>query len=296
VDREPWRGGSRSALTVRINRASRSIKRSNGDAVPGSTRSPRWRPILNQRLSKFVDHHRQQWDIVMAVLTVGYVLLSFFENPKQRTGADVVVWTLSALFFLEFLLRFLDDLRPRRYLRDHWIDLVTSFPAIGPLRLLRLLRLLRVFNSARVIRRLAADKGDASTTAGLRLLGTTVFVFWLLAAFAFYMTELNLPHSTVHSFTDALFLAFTTSTTVGYSQMKAVSPEGQIIAGLVIFVGLGLLTAASSRLTSLWIEPSSQKVHDDLLREIRDQLRSSESRLAAIEASVGIGPIDVTHA
>jgi voltage-gated potassium channel len=224
----------------------------------------------------------------MAILTIVYVGLGFFQDPLRTNAADTVVWSLSGLFFLEFLLRYLDDLNPRRYLRDHWIDLVTSFPAVGPLRLLRLLRLLRVFNSARIIRRLAADKGDASTTAGLRLLGTTVFVFWLLAGYAFYQTELNLPHSTVHSFQDALFLAFTTSTTVGYSQMKAVSPEGQIVAGLVIFVGLGLLTAASSRLTSLWIDASSQLAQDDLLLDIRDQLRASESRLAAIEAAVGI--------
>jgi voltage-gated potassium channel len=249
--------------------------------------SSRWHPVLGQRLSKFVDHHRQRWDVVMAVLTVVYVVLGLFEDPHWN-AADVVVWTLSGLFFLEFLLRFLDDSRPLVYLRDHWIDLVTSFPAVGPLRLLRLLRLLRVFNSARMIRRLAADKGDASTTAGLRFLATTVFVFWLLAGYAFYQTELNLPHSTVHSFTDALFLAFTTSTTVGYSPMKAVSPEGQIVAGLVIFVGLGLLTAASSRLTSLWVDATSVQAQDELLLDIRDQLRASESRLAAIEATLGI--------
>jgi hypothetical protein len=186
------------------------------------------------------------------------------------------------------MLRFLDDPSPRLYLRDHWIDLVTSFPTVGPLRLLRLLRLLRVFNSARTLKRLAADKGDASTTAGLRFLATTVFVFWLLAGYAFYVTELNQPRSMVHSFTDALFLAFTTSTTVGFSPMKAVTSEGQIVAGLVIFVGLGLLTAASSRLTSLWIDASNQPAEDDLLVDIRDQLRASHLRLAAIEAAVGI--------
>ena len=224
----------------------------------------------------------------MAVLTVLYVVLGVFEDPQRWNAAEVMVWTLSGLFFLEFLLRFLDDSRPLIYLRDHWIDLVTSFPAVGPLRLLRLLRLLRVFNSARMIRRLAADKGDASTTAGLRFLATTVFVFWLLAGYAFYQTELNLPHSTVHSFTDALFLAFTTSTTVGYSPMRAVSPEGQIVAGLVIFVGLGLLTAASSRLTSLWMDATSEQAQDELLLDIRDQLRASESRLAAIEATLGL--------
>jgi len=239
-------------------------------------------------LSTFVDRNRQRWDVVMAALTILYVALGFFEDPQRWNAAEVVVWALSGLFFLEFLLRFLDDPSPTLYLRDHWIDLVTSFPAVGPLRLLRLLRLLRVFNSARLVRRLAADRGDASTTAGIRFLITTVFAFWLLAGYAFFVTELNQPHSTVHSFTDALFLAFTTSTTVGYSPMKAATPEGQIVAGLVIFVGLGLLTAASSRLTSLWVDATSEQVQDDLLLDIRDQLRATESRLAAIEASVGI--------
>jgi voltage-gated potassium channel len=255
---------------------------------PSRLGSSHWRPVFGQRLSKFVDHHRQRWDVVMAVLTVVYVALGFFEDPQRWNDAEVVVWALSGLFFLEFLLRLLDDQSPRLYLRDHWIDLVTSFPAVGPLRLLRLLRLLRVFNSARMLKRLAADKGDASTTAGLRFLATTVFAFWLLAGYAFYVTELDQPRSMVHSFTDALFLAFTTRTTVGFSPMKPVTSEGQIIAGLVIFVGLGLLTAASSRLTSLWIDASSQQAQDDLLVDIRDQLRASESRLAAIEAAVGL--------
>jgi voltage-gated potassium channel len=246
----------------------------------------RWRPVLGQRLSKFVGRHRQKWDVVMAILTIVYVVLGFFQDRLRWNAADAAVLALSGLFFLEFMLRSLDDSSPRRYLRDHWIDLVTCLPAVGPLRLLRLLRLLRVFNSAGIIKRLAADKGDASGTAGLRLLGATVFIFWLLAGAAFFFTELNQPRSMVHSFPDALFLAFTTSTTIGYSPMKAVTYEGQIVAGLVIFVGLGLLAAASSRLTSLWIDGSSQQAQDDLLRDIRDQLRASEKRLAVIEASV----------
>jgi len=221
----------------------------------------------------------------MAVLTIVYVAIGFFQDPLRSNAADALVWTLAGLFFLEFLLRFLDDLYPRRYLRDHWIDLVTCFPVVGPLRLLRLLRLLRVFNVARIIKNLAADRGDASSTAGLRLIVATVFVFWLLAGYAFYVTELDQPRSMVHSFPDALLLAFTTSMTVGFSPMKAVSSEGQIVAGLVIFVGLGLLTAASSRLTSLWIDTSND---EDLLRDVRDRLQASESRLAAIEASLGI--------
>jgi hypothetical protein len=90
----------------------------------------------------------------------------------------------------------------------------------------------------------------------------------------------------VHSFPDALFLAFTTSTSVGYSPIKAVSFEGQVVAGLVIFIGLGLLAAASSRLTSLWIEGTAEKEVQDLLHDVRDQLRITEVRLAALEQAL----------
>jgi len=222
----------------------------------------------------------------MAALAIAYVAFGVAEDPKEWNVADVAVWTLAAVFFLEFVLRCLDDPLPVRYVRDHWIDLVTCIPAVGPLRLLRLLRLLRVFNAASVIRKIAGDRGDSSSSAGLRILGGTVFAFWLLAGYAFYVTELNQPRSSVHTFPDALFLAFTTSTSVGYSPIKPVTYEGQIVAGLVIFIGLGLLAAASSRLTSLWIEGSAEQDIKDLLHDLRDQLRSTEVRLGAIEKAL----------
>jgi len=248
--------------------------------------SSRWHPLLGHHLHDFVGRHRRPWDIAMSVLSVAYIALGVMDNASRLNLTGLAVWTLSLVFFLEFLLRFLDDPTPRRYVRDHWIDLVTCIPSVGPLRLLRLLRLLRVFNTAGLIKSLARDRGDASSSAGLRILVGSVFVFWLFAGCAFYVTELNQPHSTVHSFQDALFLAFTTSTSVGYSPLKAVTYEGQIVAGIVVFLGLGLLTAASSRLTSLWMEGSEDREVKDMLVDLRDQLGRSETRLAAIEKAV----------
>jgi len=222
----------------------------------------------------------------MGILTIAYVVLGFAEDPMRQNLANDLVWGMAAFFFLEFTLRCLDDQSPRRYVRDHWIDLVTCIPAIGPLRLVRLLRLLRIFNMAGWLKKLARDRGDAASTAGLRLLGATVFAFWLLSGYAFYVTELDQPRSMVHSFTDALFLAFTTISTVGYSPIKAVTYDGQIVAGLAIFIGFGLLTAASGRLTSLWTEGSREADQAAVLLDVRDHLRRSEARFAALEAAL----------
>jgi hypothetical protein len=75
VDREPRRGRSGSSLTVEITQPLRTTKRSGGT---GAAPSSRWRPVLSQRLSRFVSHHRQKWDVVMAILTIVY------RNPETN--------------------------------------------------------------------------------------------------------------------------------------------------------------------------------------------------------------------
>src|SRR5437667_11096342 len=100
-----------------------ATKRPEGDLAHAAIPSSRWHPFFGQRLSRFVDHHRQIWDVVMAILTVVYVALGFLEDPLRWNAAEVVVWAVSGLFFLEFLARFLDDSLPSLYFRHLSIEL-----------------------------------------------------------------------------------------------------------------------------------------------------------------------------
>jgi voltage-gated potassium channel len=46
-----------------------------------------------------------------------------------------------------------------------------------------------------------------------------------------------------------LYWSFITATTVGYGDITPTTPEGRILAGVLIFVGIGLVGFASAQLT-----------------------------------------------
>lgn len=56
------------------------------------------------------------------------------------------------------------------------------------------------------------------------------------------------PH--VKTFADAMYFAFVTASTVGYGDVTPVTPEGKVLTGILIFLGIGLLGFASAQLTA----------------------------------------------
>jgi voltage-gated potassium channel len=72
---------------------------------------------------------------------------------------------------------------------------------------------------------------------------------------------------------DALYWSFITATTVGYGDIRPVTPEGKVIAGVLVLLGIRLIGATSSRLTALWLHkrpeqaPTRQGLH-----ELRDKV------------------------
>src|SRR5437762_7281272 len=87
-------------------------------------------------LTSFVSRHRVLWEGVMAGLTAVYVALSFFEDATSFTFSaySVALFVMSGVFLIEFCVRFWDAPNRLHYLRGHWIDLLTSFPLVGPFR------------------------------------------------------------------------------------------------------------------------------------------------------------------
>jgi voltage-gated potassium channel len=96
----------------------------------------------------------------MAGLTGIYVVLSFSEDtaPLDLNPATLALLSLSVVFLSEFGARCFDAKSRLGYLRGHWLDLITSIPLIGPLRLLRLLRLLRFLRLGLGVRTVAKSK------------------------------------------------------------------------------------------------------------------------------------------
>ena len=212
----------------------------------------------------------------MAVLTLLYVALSLLVDEGTYPLAGVVVVFLAAVFLAEFSLRCLDSKSRLSYLRDHWIDLITCLPAIGPLRLLRLIRLVGLLRLAHEIRDLASLRSQQSAGAQSPtwIVWPTALLLWLGASEGLWLVEKG-HNPTIKNFGDALYMAFITVTTVGYGDLRPVTTEGKVIAGALVFLGLGLLGFISAQLTARWLrvenrESAIEAQLHDIRRDIAD--------------------------
>lgn len=212
----------------------------------------------------------------MGILTVAYVVLAFTEDLTLGPQA-YAIWALAGIFLVEFGARCYDSEDRGRYLKSHWLDLITAVPVPGipGLRLIRLLRLLRFLKVGILIRRGLLERGwDESG-----LIWPTLFLFWIGSALALWLVEHDAPGTTIATFPDAMTAAFLTAATLGFGRHGLpVTQDGQIIAAVIVFFALGLWGFASSNLTRIWLRAT-----DDLprieLEAIRHDMRAMEAQL-----------------
>ena len=230
------------------------------------------------RISAFLDRHLLAGELVMGALAVVYLVLGILVDDGQATPEPVLTG-LGIIFLVEFLVRLADSTSRMRYLRRHWLDLVSCIPLIGGSRSLRLLRLLRLGAAARVIS-LAETHAEHrhQDRSSLWFITPFLVIVWFSASIAYWQLEHGI-NPAVRTFGDALSWTALTTVTVGYGATAPVSQEARVLAGGLIFLGIGLVGFLSSRLTSRLLN-----VHDDHHLQHARKLGSLEDRLANIES------------
>jgi voltage-gated potassium channel len=107
------------------------------------------------------------------------------------------------------------------------------------LRALRLLRLFRLFRFGRLASALAMlARVVQAKRAELGVTLTVVAVAVLMAAGAIYTVERGEPNTMFTSIPRAMWWSVVTITTVGYGDMTPTTPIGQVIGGIVAFIGI----------------------------------------------------------
>jgi voltage-gated potassium channel len=254
-------------------------------AEPQSTRElpPPTRRFTEGRINAFVERHDTAWEIGMAGLAVVYLALSFTIDEGQG-APTLIVGALAAVFLAEFAVRFWDAPSRRRYLRGHWLDLISAFPLVGGLRSVRILRLLRLGAALRIFAIAEHEAELHDRRQSLWFVGP-VLALGAIGAAAAYWTIEHGANQHVATFADALYWVFLTTITLGYGTTAPATPEGKLLAGLLIFVGIGLVGFASAQLTGRFLhtqavdEAAILRKLDDVqgeLAALRQELRDAK--------------------
>jgi voltage-gated potassium channel len=237
-------------------------------------------------LTSFVEHHALAWELTTAILTAVYVVLAFLQDQGSSGPVTVGVLTLAGIFAVEFFARLYDSPSRMAYFRRHWLDIVTCIPVAGWFRALRFLRLLGFLRLGAAVRAFGVGATASERLYGgsiLWVLAPILLVVWVGAAYGYYELEAGVnPH--IQTFTDALYFAFVTASTVGYGDVTPVTPAGKVLTGALIFVGIGLLGFASAQVTTKLL-PQQNDISD--LKAAVDHQNQVLQQLASRVEAIG---------
>ncbi|MEO6292526.1 MAG: potassium channel family protein [Burkholderiaceae bacterium] len=103
----------------------------------------------------------------------------------------------------------------------------------------------------------------------LLILGMGGLGFWMLEPRA-------------HTFSDGLWLAFTTAATVGYGDIVPSTHASRAFAVIVVLLGLAVLSLVTASVAAMFVETEERQIERDLMREIgalRSEVRSLRDEL-----------------
>lgn len=248
---------------------------------------------MNSELTTTVNYRPAEgksnlYQLFMLVLCVYAILGMGAEtlipmSDEHRTVLEYADYAVCGLFFLDFLYSLLTAPNGWRYFWTWgWVDLLSSTPSVGALRVQRMTRIIRIF---RVMRGVRATKTLVSyivqrRTGGLLLAAVLSSILTVVFSAVAILQFETVPDSNIKSLGDALWWAVVTITTVGYGDRYPVTSEGRALGALLMTCGVALFGAFSGFVASWFLNPTGEKQNTELA-QIHAELQELRKLLAA---------------
>lgn len=195
--------------------------------------------------------------LTLSLFVLGLLAVELaFDLPEETR--QVLRWidnVICGLFLIDFVARFRRAESKLQFMKWGWIDLLASIPEIDALRwgrLFRVFRILRLLRAVKSLRLLFEIFFQNRTRSGVASVFTITFLVLSLSSFGILMVE-DSPDSNILTAGDALWWGITTITTVGYGDLYPVSTGGRLLAGALMFTGVGLFGTLSGVIASFFL-------------------------------------------
>jgi voltage-gated potassium channel len=223
--------------------------------------------------------------VMISVLMLIPVLIIEYSQQSLDSVALYLNWGIWLVFLMEYvvLFYFADD--KIKFIKSHKIELIIvifSFPIVpeglastGFLRFARLPRLLnalRFFRLAALLSRFGTTVKAIFNSKGLRFIVYATIAIVLFFGFLFFISEPD-----VQSYSDGLWWALVTITTVGYGDITPLTNLGRIIASSLMVMGIGFIATITAAVSSYFISSFSDK--EITINELGEKLDKLEQEI-----------------
>src|SRR5690554_6876171 len=211
--------------------------------------------------------------LIIILISVVLVMLESIAGYRQRYH-DVLVlteWIITGIFTLEYILRLCIVKKPLKYVFSFYgiIDFLAVIPtylglfiiSYQSLLVIRVLRLLRVFRILKLTRYSMAGriltKALWASRAKISVFLFSVVLIVIIVGTLMYLIEGE--KSGFSSIPESIYWSIVTLTTVGYGDLSPVTPFGQLLAGIVMILGYGIIAVPTGIVTAELVRPSQKQ-------------------------------------
>lgn len=226
----------------------------------------------------------------MAGLALLYVAVGFLNDEAESPNLVLIETFLTVVFAAEFAIRIAAAHDRGQYLRGHWIDVLALAPPVRGLRILRLFRLLRLVRMFAGLYRAGIHVRGVANHRGFAWLLVAWLSVMVICSVALYAVEHGVNRAVDSPF-DALWWGVVTLASVGYGDVYPITPEGRLVAMVLMLLGIGLFSAITATITSYLVGLGNHAragIADDLerLAALRDSGSLTDEEYRGAKARV----------
>ncbi len=206
---------------------------------------------------------RKIYNYVIFILSL-YVLVELsleflIDFPAKLLQITAIIDFIICMIFLSDWVYFLLKAEKKgSYFLSRIFDLVSAIPFIPGLRFLRVFRIFRFLRGFRGIMGLARafNKKPMESALLYYIVYLVIIFFYCTMAYNRYEVGIN---SDLKSFGDAVWLAFTTLTTIGYGDIHPDTSEVRIVSAILVVTGTGFFALLSGEFATILIKASRKQ-------------------------------------
>lgn len=194
------------------------------------------------------------YEIMMAVLAFLSILFIMSDDPFIQ-NLDFYIWII---FLIDVSVRFIHSESKWDYVKRNPFDIIAVIPLDNIFRLARLARLIRLIRTLAIVGHYLKPFYQVLRTNNLDRVLAVLFILIFVSAIPIQILE-----PSITTYTDAVWWAIVTSTTVGYGDITPVTVIGRLIAMVLMLFGIGLLGLVTSSIATYFVSQKKEDKEED---------------------------------
>lgn len=199
------------------------------------------------------------YEILMFSLVIISLFFVFLDND-QFIFYDRIIWII---FVIDYLVRLIRSDKKWTYVKKHPLELIAIIPFDSIFRAARFVRIFRVIRLMGIGSRFLKPVYSILKTNGLDKLLMVAVVLLFIVPIPIVLIE-----PSIVSFSDALWWAIVTTTTVGYGDISPTTPVGRGLAVILMLFGIGIIGTFTSAITSYFNKKNELSHNQQILAVI----------------------------